>query len=189
LEIFSVSLGNFFCSPDPRSTSFSGYLSDTRRFQNKYSAPLAWYLVSRGGGREGPQKTKINGSLVHLLNPRPTHPPAGLFVLVFLVRFWAFLGKGSSKTPQKHFCKNSMSKSFPQKIDKIFDVSFSSMLLLNRVFGCCSAMGVQKHYKTNYKKRRVDQLQLQKIRPKIQNRFILGFVLSRFWAFLGEGIS
>jgi hypothetical protein len=37
-----------------------------------------------------------------------------------------FLGKGSSKTPQKYFCKKSMSKTFPKKIDKNFDVSFSS---------------------------------------------------------------
>jgi hypothetical protein len=44
-----------------------------------------------------------------------------------LVRFWAFLGKGSSKRQLKCFCKKSMSKTFPEKIDKIFDVSFSSI--------------------------------------------------------------
>jgi hypothetical protein len=55
---------------------------------------------------------------VHLLNPRPTHPPSGFNFLGFLlVHFWVFLGKGSSKTPQQYFGK---------QIDKNFDVSFSS---------------------------------------------------------------
>jgi hypothetical protein len=46
------------------------------------------------------------------------------------VRFWAFLGNGSSKTPQKRFgfCKKPMSKTFPKKIDKHPDVRFSSNL-------------------------------------------------------------
>jgi hypothetical protein len=38
-----------------------------------------------------------------------------------------------------------MVKTFPQKIDNIFHVSFSTMFLLNRVLGRLSAMGVQKH--------------------------------------------
>jgi hypothetical protein len=96
----------------------------------------------------------------------------------FLVRFWAFLGKGSSKHHYK-----TMSKTFTKKIDKTFDVSFSSFFFVYRVFGCFSAMRVQKHYK--------NVLQffsfLQKNRQKIQNRFFLGFVLSPFCAFLGEG--
>jgi hypothetical protein len=40
--------------------------------------------------------------------------------------FWAFLGKGSSKTPYKYFCKKSMSKTFPKKIDRNFDVCFTA---------------------------------------------------------------
>jgi hypothetical protein len=52
---------------------------------------------------------------IHSLNPRPTHPPTDFFLLTFfLVRFRAFLGKGSSKTPQKCFCKKSTSKKNPQ---------------------------------------------------------------------------
>jgi hypothetical protein len=39
----------------------------------------------------------------------------------FLVRFWAFLGKGSSKTPYKYFCRKKSTK-----VDKAADVSFSS---------------------------------------------------------------
>jgi hypothetical protein len=45
-----------------------------------------------------------------------THPPTCRF---FYVRFGAFLGKGSSKTPQKHFCKKALSKTFGKKNDKI----------------------------------------------------------------------
>jgi hypothetical protein len=46
----------------------------------------------------------------------------------FLVRLGAFLGKGSKskKTPQTHFCKKSMSETFPQKNDQNFGVNFSS---------------------------------------------------------------
>jgi hypothetical protein len=45
---------------------------------------------------------------------------------LFLVRFWAFLGKGSSKTPSKCFYKKSRSKALPEKIAKDLDVRFSS---------------------------------------------------------------
>jgi hypothetical protein len=58
---------------------------------------------------------------------------------LFLVRFWAFLGKGSSKTPYKYFYKKYMSKSFSEQIGGKIDVY--------RVFGCFSAMGIQKYYK------------------------------------------
>jgi hypothetical protein len=42
-----------------------------------------------------------------------------------------------------------MSKTFPKQTDKTFDLSFSSAFVFNRVFGCFSAMGVQRHYKKN----------------------------------------
>jgi hypothetical protein len=90
----------------------------------------------------------------------------------FLVRFWAFLGKGSSKTPQKYFCKKSMSKTFPEKIDKNFDVSFSSAFRFYRGFGCFSAMGVQKHYKKRFARRKV----FTKKSTKIRDRLFLDFV-------------
>ena len=62
-----------------------------------------------------------------------------------------------------------MSKKFPKKSTK---VSMS-------VFGCFSAMGVQKHYKKHFTKKSTKN-------PK---PFFLDFVLSRFWALLGEGSS
>jgi hypothetical protein len=74
-----------------------------------------------------------------------------------------------------------MSKTFPQKIDKIFDVSFSS-IFLNRVFGCFSAMGVQKHYKNVLQK-----FVFTKKSSKIQNRFASRFVYRVFRRFSVRG--
>jgi hypothetical protein len=81
-----------------------------------------------------------------------------------------------------------MSKTFSKKIDKNSDVSFSSIFLFYRVFGCFAAIGVQKHNKKRLQKNRVEKF-LQKNPQKIQNRFFIDFFLSRFWAFLGEGSS
>jgi hypothetical protein len=49
-------------------------------------------------------------------------------------------------------------------------------------------MGVQKHNKKLFTKKIVSKV-FTKIRPKVQNRFFLDFILSRFWAFLDEGSS
>jgi hypothetical protein len=40
-----------------------------------------------------------------------------------------------------------------QNFDKNFDVSFSSTFFFNRVFGCFSATGVQKHYQKSFAKK------------------------------------
>jgi hypothetical protein len=75
-----------------------------------------------------------------------------------------------------------------KNFDKNFDVSFSSTFFVLSHFRVFSAMGVQKHDKKRLQKNRVEKF-LQKIRPKIQNRLFLEFLLSRFWAFLDEGSS
>jgi hypothetical protein len=94
---------------------------------------------------------------VHLLNPRRTYLPADSFFLDFFpVRFWAFLGKESSKTAQK-FLQKVHVESFLQKINKNFHVSFSSTFLFYRVFGCFSATGVQKHHKNRCTKNRLEK--------------------------------
>jgi hypothetical protein len=84
---------------------------------------LGWAKKSRG------RQKKIYGP-PRAFAKYQTHPPIirHSFSLTFLlVRFWAFIGKGNSKTPQNFFCrKKPMSKNFPNKIDKNFDVSFSS---------------------------------------------------------------
>jgi hypothetical protein len=50
--------------------------------------------------------------------PSRTFAKSQTHLYIFSVRFWAFPGKGSKKTPYKYFCKKSMSKTFPKKIDK-----------------------------------------------------------------------
>jgi hypothetical protein len=79
-----------------------------------------WRPLVPEAPNEGPQK-KPDGP-PRTFSKSQTHPPA--IRLFFLVRFWAFLGKGSSKTPQTYFCKKSMSKTFPKKIVKNFDGQF-----------------------------------------------------------------
>jgi hypothetical protein len=117
--------------------------------------PLSLYLGPRLVNVEGPPKK--NRRTPRTLTKSPTHPPTirlFFFLDFFLVRFWAFLGKGSSKTPQKYFCKKSMSKTFSKISTKNFDDSFSStFFLFYRVFGCFSAMGVQKHNKKRFTKK------------------------------------
>jgi hypothetical protein len=52
--------------------------------------------------------------------------------------------EGLVRGVQKHHnLIKSMSTTFPKKIDKIFDVSFSSIFFVYRVFGCFSATGVK----------------------------------------------
>jgi hypothetical protein len=70
------------------------------------------YTGYRGRARtRGAGKKQSTDPPVHLLNLRPTHPPSDFFFFLtfFLVRFWAFLGKGSSI--QKHH--NSKTRSDP----------------------------------------------------------------------------
>jgi hypothetical protein len=97
--------------------------------------------------------------------------------------------KGSSKTPQKRFCKKCTSKTFYKKIDKNFHVRFSSTFLFYRVYGCFSVLsdGSYKHHKKVLQKRRVKKI-LQKIDKKPQTIFS-SIYLSSFWAFLGERSS
>jgi hypothetical protein len=81
-----------------------------------------------------------------------------------------------------------MSEKKSEKTTKISMSVFPRLFLFYRVFGCFSAMRVQKRHKKRLPKNRVEKF-LQKNRQKIQTRFFLDFLLSRFWAFLGEGSS
>jgi hypothetical protein len=60
---------------------------------------------------------------VNLLHLGPTYLPASFSLTFFWVRFWAFLGKRSSKTPQKKFGKKPVSKTF-SKISRKFRENF-----------------------------------------------------------------
>jgi hypothetical protein len=80
-----------------------------------------------------------------------------------------------------------MSKTFSKEIGKSFDVSFSSTFLVLSRFRVFLSDGSSKTLqKTFCKTNRVEKF-VQKIDQKSKNRIFLEFVLSRFWAFLGEG--
>jgi hypothetical protein len=81
-----------------------------------------------------------------------------------------------------------MSKTFSKKIDKNFDVSFSSTFFVLSRFRVFLSDGSSKtHKKTLYKKHRVEKL-FTKIRPKIQNRFFLDFFNHVFGRFSVRGV-
>jgi hypothetical protein len=85
-----------------------------------------------------------------------------------------------------------MAKTFSRQIDKKIDVSFSSIILFYRVFGCFSAMGVQKHNKKSCRKVFKQKIVSNKSGQKIQiigQIYFSRYFSSRFWAFLGEGRS
>jgi hypothetical protein len=135
---------------------------------------------------EGPPKKNRRTPPVHLLNLRPTHPPSELFFLdFFLARFWAFLGKGSSKTPYKYFCKKSMSKTFPKISTKISMSVFPRLFWFHRVFGCFSAMGVQKHYKKRFAKKIVSKSFYKKFDNFVLFNKKTRFFIDFFLTFLG----
>jgi hypothetical protein len=152
---------------------------------------------------EGPPK-KNRRTPVHLLNPRPTHAPAkNCFLGFFLVSSRAFLGKGtgSSNTAAAHYYKKSipMSKAFHQKTDQIFDVSevsFSSPFFV-LCFIAVSSVSQRQKFKNTTKKRfakqscrkQITMLNLQTVRPKIQNRFFLDLFYHVLGCFSVRGVQ
>jgi hypothetical protein len=128
-------------------------------------------------GCEGPPK-QIDGPPVHLLNLRPTHPPAKRFFLDFF--FSAFLGvsrQGEFKNTIKIFLQKVHVENIFQNFDKnfgvsfSFDVSFSStFFVLSRFrvfFFDGSSKALQKRF---YKKNRVEKFP-QKIDKKSKTDF------------------
>jgi hypothetical protein len=98
--------------------------------------------MGAGARCEGPAK-KNDGDPVYLPNPRPTHPPVDFlgrfFFKLLLSAFWALLGKGSSKTPQKYFYKSPCRKKDHKNRHKIqcqifflLFVRFSPMKVLEK---------------------------------------------------------
>jgi hypothetical protein len=115
-----------------------------------------------------------------------------LTLAFFFSTFSGVSRQGEFKNTTHHghiFAKSPCRKPFPKKSTKI------SMSVFPRLFFCFIAFsGVSQRWefknttKNVLQKNRVEKF-LQKIRPKIQNQFSPGFVLSRCWAFLGEGSS
>jgi hypothetical protein len=81
-----------------------------------------------------------------------------------------------------------MSKTFPEKIDKNFDIIFSSIFRVLSRFRVFLSHGSSKTLQKNVLQKIVSK-SLQKNRPKKTNRIFLDFCLSRLWTFLGEGRS
>jgi hypothetical protein len=106
-----------------------------------------------------------------------------------LSRFRVFFSDGSSKTPQKMFCKKSMSKKNPQKSTKISMSGSPRFFVLSRFrvfFSDGSSKTLNK--KNVLQKARVEKF-LQKSRQKIQNRFFLDFGCHVFGRFSVRGVQ
>jgi hypothetical protein len=89
---------------------------------------------------EGPAK-KIDGS-PHTFAKSQTHPPTcRLFFPLdfFCARFWALLGKGGSKTPEK-YVKSPCRKIFQTNRKKNRCQFLLDFFWFYQVFGCFSAM-------------------------------------------------
>jgi hypothetical protein len=122
-----------------------------------------------------------------------THPPTIrlFFIDFFLVRFWAFLGKGSSNTHRKLFPRKVHVENFFQKNGQKFRCQFSLDFFVLSCFRVFLSDGSSKTHKNRFaKKHRVEKV-LQKIRPKIQNRLFLHLFYHVFGRFSvsGEGSS
>jgi hypothetical protein len=150
------------------------------------AAPSGPSATARGAGKkkfDGPPRT---------LTKSQTHPPTiRLFFprLFFLVRFWAFLGKGVQKHHKHIFTRSPCRTLFPKFRPKNSMSVFPRLFLFYRVFGCFSAMEVQKHYKKRFTKKIVSKSLYKKFDQKSETDFFTNFLLSRFWAFLDEGRS
>jgi hypothetical protein len=92
------------------------------------------------------------------------------------VRFWAFLGKGSSKTPKQCSYKKSMSKLFTKKIDKTFDVSFLRLLCSIAFSGVSQRWEFKGTAKNVLQKNLVEKF-LEKNRQKNRHYFFLDLFL------------
>ena len=94
--------------------------------------------------------------------------------------------KRDLKKMQKVHVKNFFREN-SQKIDKNFDVTFSSTFLVLSRFQVFLSDGSSQTLQKTFYKKIVSKSFYQKIDKKIPNRLFLDFFLSRFWAFLGEG--
>jgi hypothetical protein len=101
----------------------------------------------------GAAKKKIDGPPRTFAKSRIHPPTIRLFFLDFFfrVRFWAFLGKGSSKTPLKYFGKKSMSETFSKISTKQSMSVFPRLCFVLSRFRVFFSDG--KHYKKRFAKK------------------------------------
>jgi hypothetical protein len=151
-----------------------------RWLANKVSSSWFLNLRSLSQGALKNKVTGLGGYICYLISFRNQPTPHFFSSLLLLVRFWAFLGKGSSKTPQKYFYKKAMSKTFPEKIlrqSTKFSISvFPRFVWFYRVFRCFFVTGVKRLYRKRFAKklcRKVFQKNRQKKPKPIFSRFVL----------------
>jgi hypothetical protein len=112
--------------------------------------------------REGPRgaaKTKWTDPPVHLLNLRPTHPPADfIFFGFFISTFLGVSRQGEFKYTTNIFWQKVRVENFFQSFDKNFDVSFSSTFFVLSHFRVFFTDGSSKTLqKTFCKQNRVEK--------------------------------
>jgi hypothetical protein len=146
-------------------------------------------LVGREAGR-GPSATascqprgrqkKSTDPPVHLLNPRPTHPPIRLF----------FSWQGEFKNTTTIFLQK-VHVGKKKKNRQKFDVSFSSTFFVLSHFRVFFSDGSSKTLQKTFYKKIVSKGFYKKIDQKSKSKtdFFSIFFKSPFWAFLGEGSS
>jgi hypothetical protein len=128
---------------------------------------------------KGHSKKKVTDPCVYVINFRGTNQPQStIFLGFFLVRFWAFLGEGSSKTRllkkmQKVHVKN-FSRENSQKIDKISMLFFLDFFCFIAFSGASLRWEFKNTTKNVLQNNRVEKF-LQNNRQKIPNRFFLDF--------------
>jgi hypothetical protein len=156
---------------------------------------FAVLFLRRGEGAalRPPFGLTIAPAYIWLTFEEPTNPKILFFFTFFLVRFWAFLGEGSSKTRLKKKMQKVHVKNFfrenSQKIDKNFDVTFSSTFFVLSRFQVFLSDGSSQTLQKTFYKKIVSKSFYKKIDKKIPKPVVSRFFLSRFWAFLGEGSS
>jgi hypothetical protein len=128
---------------------------------------------------------------VYLINFRGTNQPPICFFLEFLSSscFWAFLGKGEFKNTTKMFEKSPCQKLPPKKSTKISMSGFPRLVLFYRVFGCFSAMGVQKPRRKRFYKKILSKSFNKKIGKKPKTVFFSICFNRVFGCFLVKGIK
>jgi hypothetical protein len=134
----------------------------------------------------GAAKKKSTDPPVHLLNPRPTHPPAGFFSLVFLSTVLGVSRQSEFKNTIKLFLQKCQKK-IPNKSTKI------SMSVFPRLF--CFIAGVSQRWefknttKNVLQKNRVEKLFTKNSTKNPEPTFSRFFVYYVFGRFAVRGVQ
>jgi hypothetical protein len=145
----------------------------------------------RGPGERGAAQKKIDGP-PRTFAKSQTHPPTIRTFFFLELCFSTFLGvsrQGELKNTTKMFLQKVHVENFSKNFDKNFDVSFSStffcFIAFSGVFQRWEFKSTTKHVLQKKSWRKV----LTKNSTKNPKPIFSRFLLSRFWAFLGEGSS